>query len=47
MLYLVSYIISDSLSFNFDTETMANLSVYCANSKRKRLPNLCAFANAA
>lgn len=46
MLYLVSNAVADSLSFNIDISTIADLSVYCANSKRRRMPKLWEFANA-
>lgn len=46
MLYLISHIVADSFSFDFSMEMMANLSVYCANSNRKRIPKLYQFAKA-
>lgn len=47
MLYLVSYIIANSFSFVLTGDVLADLSVFCANSKRKRLPVLFKFSNAA
>lgn len=47
MLYLVSHTIADSFSFSLNMVTIADLSVYCANPKRKRQPKLWAFVNAA
>lgn len=44
MLYLVANAVADSLSFNIDISTIADLPVYCANSKRTRMPKLWEFA---
>lgn len=47
MLYLFAHVIADSFSFTLNTKIITNLSVHCANSKRKRIPMLFRFANAA
>lgn len=47
MLYLVAYIVAQSLSFHFEMVMLSRLSAVCANSKRNRSPVLFAFSNAA
>ena len=47
LFYVVAFFVAESLDFSLSSDNLENLSYFCANSKRKRLPKLWAFSIAA
>ena len=44
LFYVVAFFVAESLGFSLSSDNLENLSCFCANSKRKRLPKLLSFS---